>query len=62
MVVQFMFVPHYPIWSFLVIALDVVVIYALAVYPATPTRPHHLVARRRASTPTTAMSSPGTPC
>jgi hypothetical protein len=36
MVVQFMFIPHYPIWSFLVIALDVVVIYALATYRRDP--------------------------
>ena len=34
MIVQFMFVPHYPIWSILVIALDVVVIYGLATYRA----------------------------
>jgi hypothetical protein len=32
MIVQFMFIPQYPIWSVLVIALDVVVIYALATY------------------------------
>jgi hypothetical protein len=32
MTVQFMFIPHYPLWSVLVIALDVVVIYALATY------------------------------
>src|SRR5215212_6942409 len=37
MVVQFMFIPHYPIWSLLVIAMDVVVIYALAAYRASPT-------------------------
>ena len=32
MVIQFMFIPHYPIWSLLVIALDVVVVYGLATY------------------------------
>jgi len=32
MIVQFMFLPHYPIWSVLVIGLDVVVIFALATY------------------------------
>jgi len=36
MVIQFMFIPHYPIWSFLVIALDAVVIYALAAYSPDP--------------------------
>jgi hypothetical protein len=32
MIANFMFLPHYPIWSILVIALDVAVIWALAVY------------------------------
>jgi uncharacterized membrane protein YphA (DoxX/SURF4 family) len=32
MVVQFLFTPHYPIWSLLVIAVDVVIIWALATY------------------------------
>ena len=32
MVIQFMFIPHYPIWSLLVIALDVVIIWGLATY------------------------------
>jgi hypothetical protein len=32
MLMQFMFLPHYPIWSLLVIALDVVVVYGLATY------------------------------
>jgi hypothetical protein len=32
MVVQFMFIPHYPIWSVLVIALDTVIIWGLATY------------------------------
>jgi hypothetical protein len=29
---NFMFIPHYPFWSLLIIALDVFVIWALAVY------------------------------
>jgi len=34
---QFLFLPHYPVWSILMIALDVAVIWALCVYrrPAT---------------------------
>ena len=32
MVIQFMFIPHYPIWSLLVIALDVIVVYGLTTY------------------------------
>jgi hypothetical protein len=32
MVIQFMFTPHYPMWSLLVIALDVVIIWCLATY------------------------------
>jgi hypothetical protein len=32
MVVQFLFLPHYPIWSLLVVALDIVIIWALATY------------------------------
>jgi len=36
MIVQFMFLPHFPIWSVLVIALDVGVIYALATYRRDP--------------------------
>ncbi|WP_181779841.1 DUF7144 family membrane protein [Pseudonocardia pini] len=32
MVVQFMFLPHYPAWSSVVIALDVMVVWALATY------------------------------
>lgn len=31
MLVHFMFIPHYPIWSIVVIALDVVVIWGLLV-------------------------------
>ena len=42
MIVQFMFIPHYPIWSVLVIALDAVVVYALATYRRDPAWPHHL--------------------
>lgn len=32
LVANFMFLPHYPVWSILVIALDVAIIWALAVY------------------------------
>ena len=32
LVANFLFVPYYPIWSLLIIALDVAVIWALAVY------------------------------
>jgi len=32
MLVQFMFTPHYPFWSLLVIALDVMIILCLATY------------------------------
>ncbi|HEY7485754.1 MAG TPA: hypothetical protein VH912_14915 [Streptosporangiaceae bacterium] len=31
-VANFLYIPHYPFWSLLIIALDVVVIWALAVY------------------------------
>ncbi|WP_198679168.1 DUF7144 family membrane protein [Thermomonospora amylolytica] len=31
-VVNFMFLPYYPVWSLLIIALDIVVIWALTVY------------------------------
>jgi hypothetical protein len=31
-IVNFLFIPHYPIWSLLMIALDVFVIWALAVH------------------------------
>lgn len=31
-IVHFMFLPYYPVWSLLVIALDIVVIWALTVY------------------------------
>src|SRR4051794_31808621 len=36
MIVQFMFLPHSPIWSVLVIALDIGIIYALATYRRDP--------------------------
>ncbi|MBO0874031.1 MAG: hypothetical protein J2P19_11625 [Pseudonocardia sp.] len=36
LVANFVFLPHYPIWSLLVIALDVAVIWALAVYRREP--------------------------
>jgi hypothetical protein len=32
MIMQFLFIPHYPIWSLLIIALDVVIIWGLATY------------------------------
>jgi hypothetical protein len=32
LVVNFLFIPHYPIWSLVIIALDVAVIWALATY------------------------------
>lgn len=38
MLANFMFIPHYPIWSLLVIALDVAVIWALVVYRRDPER------------------------
>ena len=33
LIVNFGFIPYYPVWSILIIALDVVVIWALAAYP-----------------------------
>lgn len=33
---QLLFLPAYPVWSIIVIAIDVVVIYGLAVYCTTP--------------------------
>ena len=36
MVIQFMIIPHYPIWSFLMIALDIGIIWALATYRRDP--------------------------
>jgi hypothetical protein len=35
-VANFFYVPYYPVWSILIIALDVVVIWALATYRRTP--------------------------
>ena len=32
MIANFLFIPHYPIWSLTIIALDVAVIWALATY------------------------------
>jgi uncharacterized membrane protein YphA (DoxX/SURF4 family) len=32
MIAQFLFIPHYPIWSSLVIAVDILIIWALATY------------------------------
>ena len=31
---NFMFIPHYPVWSILIIALDVLIIWALVTYPS----------------------------
>ena len=35
-ILNFVFLPVYPVWSILVIAIDVLVIYALAVHPTVP--------------------------
>ncbi len=35
-IANFMFMPHYPLWSILVIALDVAILWALAVYRRDP--------------------------
>lgn len=32
LLINFVFIPYYPIWSILIIALDVIVIWALATY------------------------------
>ena len=32
MIANFLFIPHYPIWSLLIIALDIAIIWALASY------------------------------
>jgi len=32
LIANFLFLPHYPLWSILIIALDVAIIWALAVY------------------------------
>lgn len=36
LVANFLFIPHHPVWSILVIALDIAVIWALAVYRRQP--------------------------
>ena len=37
-IANFLFIPHYPFWSILIIALDVAIIWALAVYRRDPVR------------------------
>jgi hypothetical protein len=32
LIANFLFIPHYPIWSLIIIALDIAVIWALATY------------------------------
>jgi hypothetical protein len=39
MVAEFAFIPNFPLWSVLVIAIDVVIIWALATYQAPDPRP-----------------------
>jgi hypothetical protein len=34
LLVNFPFIPHYPVWSILIIALDVLIIWALITYPS----------------------------
>ena len=36
MIANFLFLPHYPLWSLVIIALDVAVIWALATYRRDP--------------------------
>ncbi|MGE3289470.1 MAG: hypothetical protein AB7J32_25690 [Pseudonocardia sp.] len=36
LIVNFLFLPHYPLWSILIIALDVAIIWALATYARDP--------------------------
>lgn len=36
LIAHFAFLPYFPIWSLVVIALDLLVIWALAVYPGEP--------------------------
>jgi hypothetical protein len=38
MIANFMFLPYYPVWSLLIIALDIVVIWALCLYNREPGR------------------------
>jgi hypothetical protein len=47
MVTQFMFLPHYPIWSSLVIGLDIVIIFALVTYRRDPGPVQELPRSRR---------------
>ena len=35
-IANFLFIPYYPIWTLLIIALDVFVIFALATYRSGP--------------------------
>jgi hypothetical protein len=39
MVAEFAYIPHFPLWSVLVIAIDVLIIWALATYRAYEARP-----------------------
>jgi hypothetical protein len=36
LIANFLFIPYYPLWSLVIIALDVVVIWALALYHREP--------------------------
>jgi len=36
LIANFLFIPHYPVWSLVIIALDVAVIWALATYRSDP--------------------------
>lgn len=36
LIANFAFIPHYPLWSIIIIALDVAIIWALAVYRRDP--------------------------
>jgi hypothetical protein len=36
MIVNFMYIPYYPVWSIVIIALNVAVIWAVASYHAEP--------------------------
>jgi hypothetical protein len=38
MIANFLFIPYYPVWSLLIIALDVFVIWALCTYSREPAR------------------------
>ena len=41
LVAHFLFLPHYPLWSIIIIALDVAIIWALAVYRGTDVAGEH---------------------